>query len=70
MTTLPNTLVGSSPQPTDLELDPAMAVAVQPEIAQARFAKNPLKPEIVMVVLLAIWMMLAGVILGMTALSY
>jgi hypothetical protein len=69
MTTLPNTLVGSSPQPTDLELDPAMAVAVQPEIAQARFAKS-LKPEILMVVLLAIWMMLAGVILGMTALSY
>ena len=69
MTSFPNTLVGTRPQPADRS-EAAMAVAVRPEIAQPRVKKAGLKPETLMVVLLAIWMVLAGLILGITALSY
>ena len=68
MTSFPNTLVGTRPQTADIEA--GMAVTVRPEIAQPRVAKDRLKPETLMLTLLAIWMVLSGLILGITALSY
>ena len=70
MTTLPNTLAGASTQLPDApDVDTATSIA-QPTVWPETFTKNRLKPETLMVVLLAIWMILAAMIVGFTTVSY
>jgi len=70
MTTLPNTLAGASTQlPETCDRESVTSVA-QPTLWPETFTKNRLKPETLMVALLAIWMVLAVLIVGFTAVSY
>ncbi|MBV9085903.1 MAG: hypothetical protein JO187_04825 [Acidobacteria bacterium] len=63
MTSIPNALIGTREDAAELSIT---TDALQPAAAST----TRLQPETVMVILLAVWMLIGGVICGFTALSY